>query len=123
MTTISRTITAPIRKNISREELWEASDKGLIFCWEKGRELAAITPELATQCKAGELPPLHWKGGAIRTLKKPDKYGSLNYLATWQGLRGEDLQINTEQEPVSICTRTHMIFTFTADLEKLKTLN
>lgn len=119
MTSIYRPITEPLRHDISREEKWEAFDKGLITCWENGRKLAATTPTLATQCKNGELPPLNWKGGVARPLKKKEKFGSLNYLASWLGLRGDDLQINMDMEITIICTRTKMSVTFTPDIQKL----
>jgi hypothetical protein len=32
--------------------------------------------------------------GVSRSLKKLEKYGSLKYLAQWQGLRGEDLDVD-----------------------------
>jgi len=49
------------------------------------------------------------------------KFGSLNYLATWQGLRGEDLHIDVENEVSVACTRTRVLVTFTPDLAKLDT--
>ncbi|MSR59115.1 MAG: hypothetical protein EXS05_15965 [Planctomycetaceae bacterium] len=52
-------------------------------------------------------------------LKKKQKYGSLYYLAMWQGLRGEDLNIDTGEEPVVQCTGTMMTVVFTSDVKKL----
>ena len=68
----------------------------------------------------GELPPLGWKGGVERKLKAREKIGTLMYLAQWQGLRGEDLDIDTEAEPQHVCTRTGMRVIFTGDYEKYK---
>ncbi|MCY1457890.1 hypothetical protein D9M71_752210 [compost metagenome] len=61
---------------------------------------------------------LGWKGGVERTLKKREKYGSLKYLAQWQGLRGEDLRIDTSNELTLNCSRTGMVVTFTPDATK-----
>ncbi|WP_416340051.1 hypothetical protein [Pseudomonas sp. C11] len=119
MPIISRSIATPIRTGLSREATWEADDKGLIRCWETGRELAIAKPELADAAKNMELPVTNWKGGVSRTLKKLDKYGSLQYLAQWQGLRGEDLRIDPAVEVTITCSKTHMVITFTADISKL----
>lgn len=62
---------------------------------------------------------MHWKGGVSRALKKKDKFGALQYLAQWQGLRGEDLSIDLEAEVILICSATDMVVTFTPDLTKL----
>lgn len=48
------------------------------------------------------------------------KYGTLNYLATWQGLRGEDLNIHVNDEKRIVCTKTNMTVVFTADSSKYK---
>lgn len=118
---IQRSFLEDPRPTLSWSETWEAEDNGLIKCWEVGRELAIKRPELAHACLAGELPPLGWKGGVARSLKKHEKFGSLNYLAQWQGLRGENLDVDTSTETVITCSRTHMIVTFTP--EKTKYLN
>lgn len=119
MTTIvQRSITAPIRPNLSWFETWQGADKGLIRCWEIGRERALKSPEVAARCRADELPVLGWQGGVDRQLKKLEKFGALNYLAQWQGLRGEDLQIDSSQEYTLTCSRTGMVVTFTPDRAK-----
>ncbi|MCU1752907.1 hypothetical protein [Pseudomonas sp. 6D_7.1_Bac1] len=115
---IQCSITAPPRSGLTRDQLWEAEDKGLIKCWEIGRERAAKFPGIAERCLAGELPVLGWKGGVSRSLKKRDKFGSLKYLAQWQGLRGEDLDIDLTQERVMTCSSTNMVVTFTPDSSK-----
>ncbi|WP_409317007.1 hypothetical protein [Pseudomonas sp. KCJK9016] len=115
---IHRPIDSPLRSGLTRNELWEAADKGLIKCWEIGRQRADRFPDLARRCRADELPVLGWKGGVSRSLKKNEKYGSLKYLAQWQGLRGEDLDIDLGAERVMTCSRTKMVVTFTPDRSK-----
>jgi hypothetical protein len=115
---IHRPIDSPLRTGLTRAQLWEADDKGLIKCWEIGRQRASRFPELAQRCLASELPVLGWKGGVSRSLKKLEKYGSLKYLAQWQGLRGEDLNIDLDEEQVMTCSRTKMVVTFTPDRTK-----
>ncbi|SDS76005.1 MULTISPECIES: hypothetical protein [Pseudomonas] len=116
--TIQRSIDSPLRTGLTRSELWEDTDQGLIKCWEVGRQRAVRFPQLALQCLDGELPVLGWKGGVSRSLKKLEKYGSLKYLAQWQGLRGEDLNIDLNAEHSLTCTRTKMVVTFTPDRTK-----
>lgn len=108
----------PIRPTLSWSETWESADKGLIKCWEVGRELATKRPELVEATLKDQLPPLGWKGGVSRSLKKLEKFGSLKYLAQWQGLRGENLDIAPSEEVVKTCSRTQMIVTFTPDNTK-----
>ncbi|MFC5697431.1 hypothetical protein ACFPU0_17925 [Pseudomonas sp. GCM10022186] len=111
--------SAPDRTKQSWAETWQGPDRGLIKCWETGRVLAAQDPDLAARCNAGELPPLHWKGGVARQLKKKEKFGALSYLAQWQGLRGQDLEIDLEAEVTLTCSSTGMVVTFTPDVTKL----
>jgi hypothetical protein len=120
MTKIYRSFSEPDRVNLSWEETWRKEDKGLIKNYEVGRALAKKEPELAEKAKRGELPVLGYKGGVDKTLKKKEKIGALNYIAKWQALRGEDLNLNLEEEIVLTCTKTDMRVTFTMDLEKLK---
>ena len=51
---------------------------------------------------------LGWKGGVERELKKKGKFGTLNYLAQWQGLRGEDLDVDLTNEVEIVCSLTGM---------------
>jgi len=115
---ITRSISEPIRTGLKTEELWHAEDKGLIKCWETGRELAAKGSPLATQAAAGELPKLNFRGGLDRPLKVR-KYGTLQYLAQWQGLRQEDLIVDTQREPALICSKHGTTVIFTADIDKI----
>ncbi|MBQ0739744.1 hypothetical protein J9332_36175 [Aquimarina celericrescens] len=121
MTKIYRSFSEPDRVNLSWEETWRREDKGLIKNYEVGRALAKKEPELAEKAKRGELPVLGYKGGVDKTLKKKEKIGALNYIAKWQALRGEDLNLNLDEEIVLTCTKTDMRVTFTMDLVKLKT--
>ncbi|BAN46447.1 hypothetical protein PCA10_07150 [Metapseudomonas resinovorans NBRC 106553] len=116
---IHRSFSEPDRPKRSWEETWQGPDHGLIKCWETGRDLASQDPDLAARCKAGALPPLHWKGGVARELKKKEKFGALSYLAQWQGLRGQDLEIDQGAEVTLTCTAIGMVVTFTPDLTKL----
>jgi len=111
--------TSLTRSGLTWEQTWRADDQGLIKCWENGRALSATCPDLAEAARRDELPTLDWKGGVSGTPKMKKKFGSLRYLATWQGLRGEDLRIDTTQEVSLMCTRTSVLVTFTADLAKL----
>jgi hypothetical protein len=115
---IQRSITEPIREGAKWEERWNAGDDGLIACWERGREKRLEDPPLAAQAAAGQLVVLPWKGGVEKAIKKKQKFGTLFYLAMWQGLRGEDLNIDPTQEIVLNCTATGMAVVFTSDMTK-----
>lgn len=116
---IFRSIKTPIRKDLSWQQLWKAEDNGLIGCWERGRTIRDADPEISARANAGQLVVLNWKGGIDKPLKLKHKYGSFYYLAMWQGLRGEDLNldpsINTDVE----CSLTGITVTFTSDINKL----
>ncbi|HGN2668372.1 hypothetical protein [Pseudomonas aeruginosa] len=118
-TLVQRSLSEPIRASQDWNATWNGPDHGLIKCWETGRTLATQASELSARCKAEELPPMHWKGGVSRALKNKDKFGALRYLAQWQGLRGEDLNIDLEAEVTLTCSATGMTVTFTPDLTKL----
>jgi hypothetical protein len=109
---IYRSIQEPIRSQLAWEETWEGADDGLIKCWENGRILAELQPDLAAQAKLGQLVPLAWKGGLTKALKVK-KYGTFFYLASWQGLRGEDLNLDTDADLAIRCSfhQTEVIFT------------
>tara|TARA_B100000787_G_C16012840_1_gene214998 strand:- start:126 stop:497 length:372 start_codon:yes stop_codon:yes gene_type:complete len=120
MTRIFRNFSEPDRENLTWEETWKREDKGLIKNYEVGRALGIKNPELVEKAKKGELPVLGYKGGVEKALIKKEKIGALNYIAKWQALRGENLDIDLDKEIVLTCTKTDMIVTFTMDLEKLK---
>ena len=115
---LSRSIHEEIRKQLTWQQRWESEDHGLIHCWEQGRKLAAKSPDIAIQAVNGELPVMAWKGGVEKELKMERKYAPLYYLAKWQGLRREDLQINIDIETEITCSRTNLTVVFTSDLEK-----
>lgn len=116
---IHRSISEADREGLTWEQIWQGPDQGLIKCWEVGRELAKKNDDLVQRCKSGALPPLYWKGGNSRALKKKEKFGALQYLAQWQGLRGDDLSIELGAELTMTCSATGMVVTFTPDLAKL----
>ena len=116
---IQRSIAEPERQGLQRSEVWEAPDCGLIVAWETGRKLAIQQPELAEKALSGALPQLNWKGGVAKKLVKREKFGSLRYLAQWQGLRGEDLSIDLDAEVTLTCAKTEMVVIFTPDIRKL----
>lgn len=117
--TIHRSHNEPIREGLSWDERWSGPDEGLITCWEVGKELRKKDPELARRAERGELPPLEWKGGVEKKLKQQEKYGSLYYLAKWQGLRGEDLYVTMSEEVEIVCSKTGMKVVFTGNVDKI----
>ncbi len=112
-------INAPPTIGPSWEERWEGPDKGLILCWLTGIEKGHADPLLAAKALAGELPLMGWKGGIEKPIKAKAKIGSTFYLATWQGLRGESLDIELGRDVRMTCARTGITFTYTDDLKRL----
>jgi hypothetical protein len=115
---LCRSVDQPIREGLNWSETWKGPDNGLIFCWERGRQNRAQNPDLAKRAEKGELVPLDWKGGVREKLNIEKKPGTLKYLATWQGLRGEDLDIMLEGERTIVCTRTGQAVVFSAKLQE-----
>ncbi|KQW24694.1 hypothetical protein ASC83_11095 [Acidovorax sp. Root402] len=99
----------------------EGPDKGLINAWITGLAKSVDSPELAAKATAGELPVLPFRGGVEAAIKTKTKVGHLLYVAMWQGLRGEDLQVDTDIELSMTCTRTGVPVLYTMDFEKLRT--
>ena len=116
---VRRTAAEPPRSGLSWLEVWRGEDRALIQCWENGRALSLTQPDLAQAARRGELPPLIWKGGITGNPKMKKRYGSLQYLATWQGLRGAELDIDVEGEITVPCARTGVMVIFTPDLARL----
>jgi hypothetical protein len=115
MTThLRRSIGLPIREGLSWDELWSGPDGGLIWCWERGRQKRVEQQQLANRAAEGELVVLAWKGGVERKIQDEQKNGTLQYLATWQGLRGEDLDIQMDDERTIVCTVTGQTVIFRA---------
>lgn len=117
---VQRSISEPIRLGLTWEESWDGEDGGLIKCWENGRLLRQREPATAAKAERGELPPLEWKGGAEHPLeqKKEPKFGVHRYVATWQGLREEDLDVDPLVEVEMVCARTGVAFIYTNDIKK-----
>ncbi len=114
---VYRSVTDSKRKDLSWDETWKGADDGLISCWERGREKAIENTKLADCAMRGELPVLVWKGGVEKKIKTK-KYGTLKYLATWQGLRGDNLDIHMNKEVELVCSKTGMLVIFTSDSKK-----
>lgn len=102
------------------EERWQGADQGLVCSWLRGVEKAVQEPALGQAARLGEFPSLAWKGGGP-AIKAGKRLGSLHYLATWQGLRGDDLDIDTDAGAVMTCALTGMVVTFTSDVGALAT--
>jgi len=116
---ILRPIEEPIRSGLDTRTRWHGEDGGLIACWERGREMAVESPDIAQQAKNEELMILPWKGGVEKRLKvKAPKIGTYRYLAMWQGLRGDDLNIDTAVEIVLTCSKFQQKVLYTDDAEK-----
>ena len=113
---LRRSVDQPIREGLSWSDKWEGPDKGLIWCWERGRQKRAEEPDLAARADRGELPILAWRGGVEKKLRTKKKLGTLHYLATWQGLRAEDLSLPLEGECVVVCAKTAQAVVFSARL-------
>ena len=100
-------------------ERWEAPDRGLLVSWARGVEKSKETPTLSEAALRGELPPLAWKGGGDKAIKAGKRIGSLYYLAMWQELRGDPLDIETDSPLTLTCGRFQTQVTFTQDVQKL----
>jgi hypothetical protein len=115
---VYRSKTEIARYGINWDEQWNGQDNGLIACWERGREKRIEDPSLAALAATGQLVVLPWKGGVEKSIKKKQKFGTLFYLAMWQGLRGEDLNIDPAEEITLSCAATGMVVVFTSDITK-----
>ena len=106
---LNRSTNEPIREGLSWHERWDRDDRGLIACWENGRELASKEPEKAEQAKRGELLRMGWTGGVSKKMAQNVFHGTLFYLAKWQGLRGDDLYIDVHGDKFLTCTKTSQV--------------
>jgi hypothetical protein len=126
-------IGQPIREGLTWNEKWCGPDEGLIWCWERGRQERLERPDVAARADRGELVSLDWKGGTEEPESKKKrgsstkksssgamKDGSLQYLATWQGLRGEDLDIDVDGKRTIVCSKTKQTVEFRKRLRKDK---
>ena len=114
---MTRSQSEPFRTGQTWEQEWEGPDMGLIRCWERGREKQREMPELAAAARNGQLVILPWKGG-VRKRVQGKLYGTPYYLAMWQGLRGDDLDVDPSHEVTVTCSATGMTVTFTGDKSK-----
>ncbi|PZP94790.1 MAG: hypothetical protein DI587_24800 [Variovorax paradoxus] len=110
---VSASSTNPPSQGLTFKERWESGDDGLLCCWLRGREKAIEDPQLAVQARTGELPILPWKGGISGPIKAKQKLGSLQYLAMWQGIRGDDLNVDLLAEVQLTCSKTGVTVKFT----------
>lgn len=94
-------------------------DGGIVNAWLAGLSMRSRLPKLATAAEAGELPVLPYRGGVERALKTKSRVGSLLYVAMWQGLRGNDLDVDTSVEPVLTCARHGVTVRFTIQTAEL----
>lgn len=117
---VQRSIDRPVRTGLTVEELWLGADRGVIAAWERGRAIARESgrDELLAAVRAGQIPILPWKGGLERALKGKQKFGTMRYLAMWQGLRGDDLDVDLSRDIQVTCSATGVVVTFTNDLAK-----
>jgi len=113
---LSRSIKEPIRNGLDWNKCWKGADNGLIYCWERGRGLRDENPSWAERAENGELIPLWWQGGVENKLKMDFKPGTLFYLATWQGLRNEDLSISLDEDTVLVCSKTGQAVKYSSNL-------
>jgi len=113
---VTRTINHPLREGLTWRQRWARDDNGLIACWESGRELSKKDPDKADQAKKGELVKLEWKGGVSEKLVQDVLRGTLFYLAKWQGLRGDDLDIDVDGDTVLTCIKTGQVVLFNKEL-------
>jgi hypothetical protein len=116
---ITRSSGEPDRELMDWAARWEGVDRGIIASWERGREKRKEDLSLSNRAQAGELPVLPWKGGVDKAIKG-GKYGTFLYLAMWQGLRGDALEVNMAEDVVLVCTRTGVQVTYTADQSKYR---
>lgn len=119
MAKVFHAIGAPLPPRKSWDERWEGPDLGLLCSWARGVEKALEDPFLKQQALRGELAPLAWKGGADTAIKSRKRVGSLHYLATWQGLRGEPLDVDTEAVVTLTCSLFKTVVIFTGDMHAL----
>lgn len=124
---IHRSMLEPIRLDASWVECWADVELGLITSWERGRTKSQEMPDLALRAIKNELVMLPWKGGfnlpkpgakPKKEVKLAIKYGVFNYLAMWQGLRREDLNIDTDHELSLTCPREKRAVIFTCSYAK-----
>ncbi|WP_423459916.1 hypothetical protein [Ottowia sp. VDI28] len=111
--------SSPPTAEANFEKRVNGPDGGMVSAWLAGRELSSQRPDLAAAATANELPILAFAGGVERKIKLQEKLGALQYVAMWQGLRGDDLRVNLSEESVLMCSKHGVRVRFTADWRKL----
>ena len=115
-------ISTKLRNEASPDALWRSEDKGLIQAWEIGRRQALKKPELAEKAVKGQLPASDlFQGGYNKRLEATFQYGSLHYYCMWLGWRGQDLDIDLDEEYPVVCAKTRMGVVYTLDSSKYLT--
>lgn len=94
-------------------ERWEGPDGGLVAAWRQGLLMRELRPDWVQAADQNELPELPWRGGGSEVIKGK-RMGTWLYLAMWQGLRGEALDINTAEPLEMQCARTRVTTLFRA---------
>ncbi len=118
---IRKSISEPITNPRDWNARWGSREAGLITSWNRGREMAKESAELAKRAREGQLISLPWKGGVDQKIQKGSKYGSMFYLAMWQGLREENLYIDLDNDLPITCSHFEVTVIFTNDRNKLVT--
>ena len=115
-------ISTDLRNEVSPDVLWRDEDRGLIQAWEIGRRQALKKPELAEKAVKGQLPASDlFQGGYNKRLEATFQYGSLHYYCMWLGWRGQDLDIDLDEEYPVVCAKTRMGVVYTLDSSKYLT--
>ena len=115
-------ISTELRSESAPDVLWRGEDKGLIQAWEIGRRQSLDQMDVALSAQQGELPASAiFQGGQDERLNTAVHFGSLHYLCMWLGWRGQDLEVDTNQEYPKVCSRTRMGVVFTSDSKKFLT--
>ena len=111
---VTQAADAPSTLASSWEDRWHGPDCGLIAAWQAGRDLALLRADLVAACVANELPELPWKGNGRLLKRRVPRYGPFHYVAMWQGLRGDDLHIDTSIDLRRVCARTGQAVIYTS---------
>jgi hypothetical protein len=112
MRVTTRLSEAPTRHQTYAER-WEGPDGGLIAAWRQGLLMRDPRPDWARSASRDELPELPWRGGGSEVIKGK-RQGTWLYLAMWQGLRSEALDVDTSQPLELRCTLTGVLTQFRA---------
>lgn len=122
---LTRSTAEAIRPEMNWTATWQGPDHGLIYCWERGR-VARVdgvrvfgdsdkAKQIVAAAERSELPSLPWKGGASTDMTSDSKKtGTLQYLAMWQGLRNEDLDLDCDGQTTVVCAATQARVIFQA---------